>query len=149
VKIEDGKFYSDQYHGEFVTVESENQNWPGLKIYDSWNMGTWKDYKYEIGLKRDEELGDFMEGKYTEASTQILDSVYLAKFSKEELRIMRNEIFARYRYRFAEGSEMANYFATQKWYGTEGRRYTSVSEMLTWIELKNIELIKKMEEAKR
>ena len=55
---------------------------------------------------------------------------------------MRNEIYARYHYRFEEGSKMDLHFSQKDWYSNSPARYKSVQHMLTWIELKNIELIK-------
>ncbi|PCJ64877.1 MAG: hypothetical protein COA58_11425 [Bacteroidetes bacterium] len=145
VKIINGKFYSDQYNGEFVTFNSPTI-YQGIKVFNSWSI--WPGYDYEIGVKRQEKLSDFFNGDYIEASTSILDSAYLSRFIKEELQIMRNEIYARYYYQFEEGGKMANYFSQKDWYSKSAARYKAVQHMLTWIELKNIELIKYFEERK-
>jgi hypothetical protein len=39
----------------------------------------------------------------------------LEKISKMNLRIIQNEIFARYGYKFIPGGEMDNYFKQQLW----------------------------------
>lgn len=145
VKIINGKFYSDQYKGEFVTFESDTI-YKGIKIYNSWSI--WPGYKYEIGVKRYEKLQDIYYGKYPESSIKLLDSAYVASFSKEELKIMRNEIYARYHYQFKENGELEKYFLQQDWYSYSPARYRSVQNLLTWIELKNIELIKSIENRK-
>jgi hypothetical protein len=145
VKIIDDKFYSDQYNGEFITFESDT-TYQGIKVYDSWSI--WPGYEYEIGVKRQEDLNNIYKGKYPEASLTVLDSTYVASFSKQELRIMRNEIYARYQYRFKHGGAMEKYFSQQEWYTNSAARYSSVEHMLTWIELKNIELIKSIERIK-
>jgi hypothetical protein len=142
VKISEGKFYSDQYSGEFITFESDTI-YCGIKVYDSWSI--WPGYKYEIGVKREENLKIIYKGKCPEASLKTLDSTYVASFSKYDLKIMRNEIYARYNYRFKEDGELEKYFLLQEWYTA---RYASVQHMLTWIELKNIELIKRTEKNK-
>lgn len=155
VKISDGKFYSDQYKGEFITYTSDTTSnigisgpgtYQGIKIFNSWSM--WLGYKYEIGVKRQENLMSIYKGKYPEASLQILDSAYIVSLTKYELKIMRNEIYARYNYRFKEGGELEKYFSQQKWYANRCARYGSVEHMLTWIELRNIELIKNNEKLK-
>lgn len=105
-------------------------------------------YKYEIGVKRQENLMNVYSGKYPEASLTILDSPYVTSLSKDELKIMRNEIYARYNYRFKEGGELEKYFLQQEWYTNSASRYKSVQHMLTWIELRNIELIKSVEKIK-
>ena len=139
VTISNGKFYSDQYRGEFITFKLDTV-YQGIKIYDSWSICP--GYKYEIGVKRQEQLKNIYNGTYPEASLSILSSNYLSSFSKEELKIMRNEIYARYDYRFKENGEMDIHFSKLDWYSA---RYKPVVGMLTWIELKNIELIKSIE----
>lgn len=86
-----------------------------------------------------------LPGKYYEASEKVLDSNTIAKLTKAELRIMRNEIFARYGYIF-KSKEMQEYFSKQPWY--EASR-ENVDKYLSQIEIINIELIKKLEEAVR
>jgi hypothetical protein len=80
-------------------------------------------------------------GKYKEASTRYLTSADLEKKSAWELRVMRNEIFARYYYIF-KTTPMRNYFIQQPWYIP---LYNDVSSKLTDIELANIKLIQKYE----
>lgn len=80
-------------------------------------------------------------GKYPFASTRLLTMSDLENYSAEELRIMRNEIFARHGYIF-KTPEMKLYFANQPWYTP---KYSDVSRFLTDIEKKNIELIKTRE----
>jgi hypothetical protein len=61
--------------------------------------------------------------------------------TKYDLKIMRNEIYARHGYIFKTG-EMKSYFAEQSWYRGQ---YDDVTSMLTSIEKQNAELIKKYE----
>lgn len=56
-----------------------------------------------------------------------------------ELKIMRNEIFARYGYRFKPGGAMDRYFRAREWYLP---MYDDVFEWLTEIEKANIEFIR-------
>ncbi len=65
--------------------------------------------------------------------------------TKNELEIMRNEIFARYGLKFSLGGEMDLYFRQQKWYKPQ---YENVTKFLTQLELGNIELIKEIENSK-
>ena len=53
VRIADGKFYSDQYKGEFITFKSD-KTYQGIKVLDSWSV--WPGYTYEIGVKMQEKL---------------------------------------------------------------------------------------------
>jgi hypothetical protein len=81
------------------------------------------------------------DGEYPEASTSYLSSEQLKYLSPFELKIMRNEIFARHGYIF-KTPEMKNYFNTQNWYYG---RFTNVDNQLTQIEKENIQLIKSYE----
>lgn len=80
-------------------------------------------------------------GKYPEASERILTSRDLITMSKYELKIMRNEIFARHGYIF-KTDEMKSYFNSQSWYEP---MYDNVDIMLNSIEKRNIILIKEYE----
>lgn len=80
-------------------------------------------------------------GLYPQASTRLLTPEDLYGMSKWDLRVMRNEILARYGYIF-KTAEMRNYFSSQSWYEP---RYTEVNYMLTSLEWENIKLIKRYE----
>ena len=79
--------------------------------------------------------------KYDFVSERLLTEDDLKGLSKEELKIMRNWIFARHGYKF-KTANMQEYFNAQDWYvGVND----DVSSMLSSIEKKNIELIKRYE----
>ena len=80
-------------------------------------------------------------GKYPQASERLLTAADLQNLSKESLKIMRNEIFARHGYIF-KTIDMKTYFKYQDWYKPQ---YDNVNSMLTNIEQKNIEFIKRYE----
>jgi len=145
LKIINGKFYSEQYQGEFVSYSDSSGQYQGLKIFNSWNKWIGKD-RFEIGLKRTKSKKSFdewFEGKYSMTSYRPLAENKLDTLSIKSLEIMRNEIYARYSYVFLECSEMDLYFQQQGWYRP---RYKNVNFFLTDIELANIEIIKKTEE---
>lgn len=145
VKIEKGGiFYSDEYKGEFVYYTEGGKRQKYLKIYDSWSGLTDKG-QYELGVKIDAELSTTLPGNYAEASVFELELKMLQKLSSKELKIMRNEIFARYGYKFIKGGEMDLYFKRQSWYIPQ---HSNVKQFLTDIEKQNIELIL-LEEAQR
>jgi YARHG domain len=77
-------------------------------------------------------------GKYPEGSERLLTIDDMKHLSKWELRIMRNEIFARHNAIFND-QELQNYFGKQVWYMPEVP--TSQVE-LTSIEKQNIDFIK-------
>lgn len=93
--------------------------------------------KYRIELYRE----PLTNGIYPFTSQRLLNTSDLRSLTKQDLKIMRNEIYARHGYKF-KTSEMINYFLKQSWY--EGK-YDDVTTKLSTIEKKNIELIKKHE----
>ncbi|MDR1761785.1 MAG: YARHG domain-containing protein [Bacteroidales bacterium] len=144
VRIEGNKFYSDQTNGEFMIKKNQYGTVAGLFVYNPWT------YKFnnggEFGPVFPDEEGVYLVGTYPFVSKRILTEQELETYSLDELKIMRNEIFARYGFTFQKGGEMEKYFCEQKWY--KGRRYKNVDQWLTEIELQNIETIKKVETQK-
>lgn len=96
--------------------------------------------KYET-TTRQNNSGSVYPGVYPEASTRKLTSSDLNYLSSYQLKIMRNEIFARHGYIF-KTTDMKNYFSNQRWYDP---RYNNVDNLLTSTEKQNIELIKRFE----
>jgi len=80
-------------------------------------------------------------GRYPQTSQRLLSTSEISGMSKQDLKIMRNEIFARHGYIF-KTPEMKSYFKTQSWYHGQ---YDDVTSMLSSIEKQNVELIKKYE----
>ena len=80
-------------------------------------------------------------GRYPEASIRYLNDADLEDKSAKQLKLMRNEIFARHGYLFEPG-EIKDYFTKQSWYQP---RLTDVSSLLSPIEQANIQRIKEYE----
>jgi hypothetical protein len=80
-------------------------------------------------------------GKYPIASARILTYDDVNHLSKDELSIMRNEIFARHGFIF-KTQKMIDYFSKQNWYSP---MYNDVNGSLSPIEQKNIQFIKSFE----
>jgi hypothetical protein len=76
-------------------------------------------------------------GRYPLASQDLLKNDDLEHIPPRELRIIRNEIYARYGYRFKDES-LQTYFAEQKWYKP---LFDDVDQYLTPKERTNIEFI--------
>ena len=74
-------------------------------------------------------------------SSCLLNTTYLANFSKDELRIMRNEILSRHGWKF-QSRDLQDYFGRQSWYvaGTDNDAIK-----LSVIESLNMQLIKSEE----
>lgn len=80
-------------------------------------------------------------GIYPEASNRLLQYADIKGLNNWDLKVMRNEIFARHGYIF-KTAEMIDYFSQQSWYEPI---YDNVDELLTVVERKNISFIKKYE----
>jgi hypothetical protein len=137
VRVDANKFYSDKTNGEFVLYDGNNGRIKGLKVYNSW-IG---EDGQEIGYKS-HSLQDNYSGKYTQASLRLLNRDELIKMSKTDLKIMRNEIFARYGYKFKPGGEMDKYFQSLDWYSGQ---HDNVDKFLTDLEKENIDQIQLIE----
>lgn len=86
---------------------------------------------------------DDIDGEYfiADSDTRLLTREELSVYTKEELGFIRNEILARYGYPFKKET-YREYFESKSWYvRNEGFVYNMLSE----IEMKNVELIKSME----
>ena len=92
-------------------------------------------------VKRSEDYTNTGSISYSDASQRLITPGELRNMSKYQLKIMRNEIFARHGYIF-KTDDMRNYFSTKDWYIP---RYYNVDNRLSSIEKKNIELIKNFE----
>jgi len=82
-----------------------------------------------------------VQGIYPEGSTRLLRETDVNGLTSWDLKVMRNEIFARHGYIF-KTAEMATYFSQKSWYTT---RYDDVTSLLSSIEKKNVEFIKRYE----
>jgi hypothetical protein len=83
-------------------------------------------------------------GNYPQASTRNLNEQKLAAKSCFELKIMRNEIYARHGYIF-KTDDMRAYFSRQNWYRPLA---ADVSGQLSGVERRNTQLIKQYESGK-
>lgn len=137
-----GEFISEEYQGRFVRHNNGDSLAKCLKVYNSWSGVTESQYEYEVGCKYPLSWDDILYGDYTQASTQLLVADELKRLSSKELKIMRNEIFARYGYRFIPEGKMDKYFQRKEWYKPQ---HNDVVPFLTKIEKKNIQTIQKEE----
>lgn len=108
--------------------------------------GTWKPLNpalvgHRYNLVRQNFAYDPTAGRYKETSTRLLTSDDVNNLLKDELRLMRNEIYARHGYSFRL-KEVRELFDGQNWYMPIS---TDVRKRLTAIENKNEKLIKQFE----
>lgn len=130
-----GKDYNYTYDTERKTINVSNTttDWDDQKqeefTYETWNPFYLKE-------------GQVVRGrKYPEISDRYLEESDLASYSNDELKIMRNEIFAVYGYIF-KTEPLKSHYSSMPWY--KGER-ENVDDMLTEIEKTNVALIKKVE----
>lgn len=84
-------------------------------------------------------FAQYTPGRYPEGSTRYLTDYDLVGKTSYELKIMRNEIYARHGYIF-KTDDMISYFNSQAWYTPRSRDVS-----LTTLEKKNVALIKSYE----
>jgi hypothetical protein len=84
-------------------------------------------------------------GLYAFTSSDLLKSKDLEMVPPSELRLMRNEIFARYGYIF-KSKDLKGYFDNTDWYM---QFYENVDHLLSEIERENIKLIQKHEKVNK
>lgn len=103
------------------------------------------------GSKPDDEKEDEDEKNQSDqgyilpdSSSRILSDSEVSGLSKEELRLARNEIFARHGRKF-DDAQLQSYFESKSWYNGTIDPDDFSESMLSEIEKKNIELIKKYE----
>jgi hypothetical protein len=134
-----GQDYSYTYDPDrkVINVSNSSTNWDE-SIDNEVTSETWNPYYLN-------ENGQVIPGrKYPEVSKQYLDESDLTLYSKDELKIMRNEIFAVYGYIF-KTEPLKSYYGSLPWY--KGER-DNVDDMLTELEKKNVALIKEVENRK-
>jgi hypothetical protein len=85
-----------------------------------------------------DRTGGAVPGKYPEGSTRLLTPEDVAGKSSWELKIMKNEIYARHGYIF-KNAELKSYFESQRWYRP---MYDDVSDMISAVEKENAAFIK-------
>lgn len=138
-KAQAWKIFIETYNAENPFDEEDNR----LLAQAQSRLTYWQDQVFSPPEKSSplESTESAIPGRYPEASLRYLTDADLRGKPAPELKIMRNEIFARHGYIF-QTAVMRTYFRRQPWYKP---RYKDVSSMLTDIESANIELIKKYE----
>lgn len=140
IRVENGYFYSDQRNGHFVKYKAGTKTQQGLKLYSSEGETV-----EEIGLQS-YPVTDYFAGENADASYIYLEDQLIAELSADELKVKRNEIFARYGYKFKAGGAMDTYFSTKPWYKPV---FDNVDNFLTDLEKQNIARMLKAEQGAR
>lgn len=140
ISLQDNWLFSDRIDGEFVMYYNLSVLMKGFKIDNPDDDPDGRGI-YEIGLQH-YPIEQYFDGRFPQASLRELMPDELQNMSAQDSKIMRNEIFARYGYRFIEGGAMDSYFSAQKWYRPQ---HDDVNSFLSDLEIKNIRLIQKAE----
>lgn len=135
--------------GESYTIDAYNTDHHTLYMTNritDWNEKDKEEFTYEYATVYPmDEFGKITAGrKYLQASQRPLTTEELSAFSKDELRIMRNEIFASYGYIF-KTEPLKSYYASLQWYYPENE---NVDKMLNEFEKRNVRMIRNEEERK-
>jgi hypothetical protein len=135
---EDFSYFFDSDR-RFLQVTNQFMKWDEEKQKEI----TTETFQY---FKLDDEQGwTEAEGRiYSFASEQLLSSEDLQRYDAEELKLIRNEIYASHGYIF-KTEPLKTYFAKKAWYLALA---ANVDEMLTDIERQNIKVILKAEGSK-
>lgn len=110
-------------------------------VTGSWKPNNAKKKTKEYTLTRKEFKYDPGVGSYPEASQRLLKEEDVENMMKEELEFMRNEIFARHGFCFKK-KHLRQQFENEDWYVPDT---VDIRDLLTEVEKKNIELIKRYE----
>jgi hypothetical protein len=130
---------TDKYDGHFEFIINAKQQTM---------EGKWSPFKKgaaspkEYVLRKTDYQYSAEVGEYPETSSRLLTEEDVANRLKEELEVMRNEIYAHHGYSF-DNKEMRQHFDTTEWYVPMG---IDIRADLTDIEVQNIDLIYQYEE---
>ncbi len=119
-----------------TTTESEPIPSPTVKI-----IVVEKEVPKIVSVPATPPSSSYGYGRFPEGSTRFLTNSDLSGKSNWDLRIMRNEIFARHGYIFKK-PELIQYFSGQSWYVP---RYNDVSSLLSNSERQNARFLKNHE----
>ncbi len=140
-KIKIGKTFFELFQCVETTSFTLNKGTKGLVLHFFENEDGKKYHYMQFSPDYPESIK--LKGKYPEASFVKLSIEDLNSYSKNDLKIIRNEIFARKGYIFREGGEMEKYFSQQIWYKRLKNRTNNIK--LSDIEKHNVDLILKLE----
>lgn len=109
-------------------------------------LGEWQPNDKNIGIRKFELAArkfkyDAKVGQYPQSSTKVLTEADVENLRNEELRLMRNEIYARHGYSF-KIADMRDHFDKLDWYMPAA---VDITSNLTKVEKNNAALIKRYE----
>ena len=147
VRIAGNKFYFGNFSGQFVEFKDGKTKRKSVLLFSDPIKGiNYKKDSAEVGFYS-YSIDTFFDSKERyELSLDIKPEKYFASKTKQELKILRNTIFANYGMFFQKGGEIETYFTKKEWYKPFQK---DVSDYLTEIEIKNLETLKRIEQRKK
>ena len=125
-------------------TDTSSDNSVSNELKTELNQSTNKKIKEEKESKKKKEDADKAKNILPDSSKRILADSEVSGLSKSELRLARNEIFARHG-RMFDDQELQDYFNSKSWYRGTIRPEDFSESMLSETEKANIETIKKYE----
>lgn len=153
--IEDSGSVGFWYKNHFFSVrcvkdltESRTQSYSNeinQESFDKYNETAIETQQNPTGTSAKANRSDLsIESKFQQLSNQRVNKSDLSNYSKADLRILRNSIFARYGLMF-KSEDLKTYFSKFEWYQPQ---HPNVDAMLNEIERKNVKIIKEVEKTK-
>jgi hypothetical protein len=144
VKIKENKFYFGNYSGQFVDYKEGKTKTKAVILFSDPIEGrNYKRDSAEVGFYSTSIDTFFDDIERYELSLEIKPEIFFAKKTKQELKILRNTIYANYGLVFLKDGEMDKYFSKKEWYQAWQK---DVSNCLTNIEKINLITLKKFEQ---
>jgi len=144
VKVNANRFQFGKYLGQFADYKANNKTIRSVLLFaDPTEDRNYEKDSAQVGFYSTNINTTYGDKDYYVLSLTVLPDSYFEEKSKEELKIMRNAIYAKYGLIFQPGGEMEKYFRQKEWYNPYQK---DVSDCLTEIEKKNIQTIIKFEQ---
>lgn len=144
VKIIGSKFYFGIYSGQFVDYKEGKSKTKAVILFSDPIEGrNYKRDSAEVGFYSTSIDTFFDDIERYGLSLVIKPETFFAKKTKQELKILRNTIYANYGLVFQKDGEMDKYFSKKEWYQAWQK---DVSHCLTNIEKINLTTLKKFEQ---
>lgn len=149
VNVQGNKIFFEKFSGLFAEYKAENKITKVLLLFcDPIEDRSYGKDSAEVGhFNYLTSVNNFYKFKsdtsYYQLSTAVQQENYFIGKTKQELRLMRNTIYAQYGLIFQAGGEIEKYFKAKDWYNPFQK---DVSNCLTEIEAKNIQTIARLEQ---
>ncbi|OQP65385.1 hypothetical protein A3860_17110 [Niastella vici] len=144
VPVQGNKFFFGKYSGLFTEYKYKTKTTNALILFGDPIQG--RNYgkdSAEVGHYSTSLDIFFDDSERYQLSKTVQPESFFKEKTKQELKIMRNTVYANYGLIFQPGGEMEKYFKSKDWYNPFKK---DVSNCLTEIEMKNIETITKFEQ---